>query len=80
MSIENNAPFAAIELDVPQPVDPYTTLEDTEPTSFIDLVLMASACSEDEGEVRDLVDRLLNSEGLKLRDLREDQIPSVASA
>ncbi len=45
------------------------------PLSFVELVLYASEYSEDEGEVRDLVDALFDCDELRLTDLREDRIP-----
>lgn len=76
MSIENPALGLAIDLDSLCPTDQLWTTGETEPTSFIELILIASECSEDEGEVRDLVDVLFQSERLQLSDLREDRIPA----
>ena len=77
MSIEYHGPCGASELDVLQPADQHSIPTEAESTSFIELVLMASECSEDEGEVRVLLNTLLQGEGMQLRDLRKDQIPSA---
>lgn len=77
MSIENAASCEDFGLDLTQPAVALWIQDGNEPTSFIDLILMASESSEDEGEVRDLVDTLFQSERLQLRDLREEHIPSL---
>ncbi len=46
----------------------------SEPISFVELVLFASECSEDEGEVRDLVDALFEADRFPLKDLSEERI------
>lgn len=60
----------------PQPVEHSLESDGSEPLSFVELVLVASECSEDEGEIRLLVDTLLASDQLSLKDLREDRIPA----
>jgi hypothetical protein len=58
-----------------QPVEHLLEGEGCEPLSFVELVLYATEYSEDEGEVRDLVDALFDCDRLSLTDLSEDQIP-----
>ncbi|MCH7867787.1 MAG: hypothetical protein IH881_08805 [Myxococcales bacterium] len=77
MSIENNAYCGATELDLLLPSNPAQELGEFEPTSFVELILMASEFSEDEGEVRDLVDSLFHNEQFELTDIREDQLSSL---
>ena len=59
----------------PRPVEHTLESEGSELLCFVELVLFASECSEDEGEIRLLVDTLFASDQLSLKDLREDQIP-----
>jgi hypothetical protein len=61
-------------LQIPQSTNPTWINDESESTSFVELILMASECSEDESEVRDLVDSLFQSERQTLRDMREEQI------
>jgi len=41
--------------------------------SLVDLVLVASECTEDEGELRDIVDDLMRSGRVQLRGLETDR-------
>lgn len=77
MSIENNANCGATELDLLLPSHPAQELGEFEPISFVELILMVSEFSEDEGEVRDLVDSLFHNEQFELTDIREDQLSSL---
>ncbi len=43
-------------------------------SSFVDLILTATEMSEDEGEVRDLVDTLFDRHHSSLADLREEHL------
>ena len=42
--------------------------------SLVDLVLVASECTEDEGELRDIVDDLIRSGRVQLRRLETDHL------
>jgi hypothetical protein len=58
-----------------QPIEHSPEHELGETLSFVDLVVFASEYSEDEGEVRDLVDLLFERDQHILTDLRHDRIP-----
>lgn len=53
------------------------TAGEAELTSLVELILIASECSEDEGEVRDLVDSFYYGESLVPWNSREDRIANV---
>lgn len=77
MSIENDFQLPTPQLELGQTELRHWEASDSESPSFVELVLMATECSEDEGEVRDLVDSLFQNERLQLRDLRDEQIPTA---
>lgn len=74
MSIQDNERRFPMSLGL-QPVEHVLAGESCESFSFVELILYASEYSEDEGEVRDLVDALFDCDQISLTDLSEDQIP-----
>ena len=66
-----------MEVGVRLPEAHEQTTGEAELTSLVECILIASECSEDEGEVRDLVDSFYYGEPLVPWDSREDLIASV---
>ncbi len=67
-------PVPELALPSLEPGEAFFSLEADQPLSFVELVLAASECSEDEGEIADIVDTLFERKRFELRDLREERL------
>jgi hypothetical protein len=64
---EDSSPVYREELESETPLD----------LSLVDLVLVASECTEDESELRDIVDDLMQSGRVQLRKLETDRVSAA---
>lgn len=57
-----------------EPADAFFSPDADGPLSFVELVLTACECSDDAGEIADIVDVLFERNRFQLRHLREEQL------